>query len=82
MDLSNMQKSYLQSLPFLDDDPNLSFPGFREDLNNKLQVRGCDMLGCAHKVHLGCHKQIRHCLQSCREDLNSKLQVQGCDVGL
>jgi hypothetical protein len=37
--LSNVQKSYLQALPSFDDDPNLSFPGFREDLASELQVQ-------------------------------------------
>lgn len=36
--LSNLQKNHLQSMPFFDDDPNLSFPGFREDMKDQPQV--------------------------------------------
>ena len=36
--LSNLQKAHLHSMPFFDDDPNLSFQGFREDMKNQPQV--------------------------------------------
>lgn len=36
--LSILQKNHLQSMPFFDDDPNLSFPGFREDMKDQPQV--------------------------------------------
>mmetsp|Transcript_16300 Transcript_16300/g.35237 ORF Transcript_16300/g.35237 Transcript_16300/m.35237 type:complete len:633 (-) Transcript_16300:843-2741(-) len=42
--LSAMQKKYLEDQVFFDDDPNLSFPGFREDLAHLTQAKRDDML--------------------------------------
>ncbi|GAX84921.1 hypothetical protein CEUSTIGMA_g12342.t1 [Chlamydomonas eustigma] len=36
--LSNVQKEYLRTQVFFVDDPNLSFPGFREDMADKTQA--------------------------------------------